>query len=845
MAQNWRTIRLFISSTFRDMHVERDHLVRFVFSELKERCRKQRVHLIDVDLRWGVSEDDAQDGKALDICLDEIDSCRPYFLGLLGHRYGWVPEGQGHSITAQEIYHGVLHNEIPKQIVDLRQIVDGRLEDKALLQEQIDCLARCYVWSPDRNKYLLKADVSRADLELIRSIFRNYAAYQRDRSFFFFRSESFTRELAGQNITDFFETDDLYRDKLATLKQEIIDAGLPWSEYHDLETFGRQVLDLLWGRIESELGKLSEGERDWLEEEAVLHEIFMADRTRRFVGRRALLDRIVAFCEGDAESSILVVTGEPGVGKSALMAKFVDDAVHRHPEWLVIPHFVGASPSSTNLRQTLKRFCTFLNYITGSLQEVPEDIKELIKVFPDLLTKASEGRKILLILDAVNQLEKTDNAHDMRWLPLGLPENVKFVISALKGDSLDALRTRRIKPSEEKITGLDVTEIRELVTDYLKEIRHQFPNRQVERTFFEKVKYGNPLYLQVALEELRIFGKFEEVAGRVNELPDNVPALFDQVLERISSDFKNAPLIQDCMSYIACGRHGMTTEELKTLLRVHAPRIDSKTEPKKLPDMLWARLYRTFKPYLFERSGVIDFFHSQLKEAVGSRYLQNEADRKETHKAIADYFESRWREPYSRALDELPHQRTKAEDWEGVKKTLTDLRFIEAKCAAKMVYQLIADYSAALDSLPEANEEEQKEREHGERVQKYIQDLISYAKGEVQTLEIIRSVEPLNEEATREKTARSIDNPTSLDRIRAFSQFVHAESHGLLKFGSMPGYCLQQAYNSSDNGPIAKATETVMDPGAVHNAVLRINRPRYTPSPALIKTLGACPANAV
>jgi hypothetical protein len=76
------------------MHTERDHLVRFVFPELKEKCRQQRVHLIDVDLRWGVTEADAQDGKALDICLDEIDSCRPYFIGLLGHRYGWIPSGQ-------------------------------------------------------------------------------------------------------------------------------------------------------------------------------------------------------------------------------------------------------------------------------------------------------------------------------------------------------------------------------------------------------------------------------------------------------------------------------------------------------------------------------------------------------------------------------------------------------------------------------------------------------------------------------------------------------------------------------------------------------------------------------
>ena len=41
----WRTARVFISSTFKDMHGERDHLTRYVFPELQERCNKLRVHV--------------------------------------------------------------------------------------------------------------------------------------------------------------------------------------------------------------------------------------------------------------------------------------------------------------------------------------------------------------------------------------------------------------------------------------------------------------------------------------------------------------------------------------------------------------------------------------------------------------------------------------------------------------------------------------------------------------------------------------------------------------------------------------------------------------------------------
>ena len=36
MANDWKTVRVFISSTFRDMQAERDHLVRFVFPRLRQ-----------------------------------------------------------------------------------------------------------------------------------------------------------------------------------------------------------------------------------------------------------------------------------------------------------------------------------------------------------------------------------------------------------------------------------------------------------------------------------------------------------------------------------------------------------------------------------------------------------------------------------------------------------------------------------------------------------------------------------------------------------------------------------------------------------------------------------------
>ncbi|HCU38691.1 MAG TPA: hypothetical protein DGT21_25730, partial [Armatimonadetes bacterium] len=109
MPAGWRTIRVFISSTFKDMQAERDHLVRFVFPRLRAELLKRRVHLVDVDLRWGVTSE--QD--ALSVCREIIDECRPRFLCMLGGRYGWTPPGEERSITADEVYYAALEETEP------------------------------------------------------------------------------------------------------------------------------------------------------------------------------------------------------------------------------------------------------------------------------------------------------------------------------------------------------------------------------------------------------------------------------------------------------------------------------------------------------------------------------------------------------------------------------------------------------------------------------------------------------------------------------------------------------------------------------------------------------------
>ena len=81
-----RAIRVFVSSTFRDMQDEREELIKRVFPAIRRLCEQRGVAFSEVDLRWGVTDEQKAEGAVLPICLAEIDRSRPYFIGLLGER---------------------------------------------------------------------------------------------------------------------------------------------------------------------------------------------------------------------------------------------------------------------------------------------------------------------------------------------------------------------------------------------------------------------------------------------------------------------------------------------------------------------------------------------------------------------------------------------------------------------------------------------------------------------------------------------------------------------------------------------------------------------------------------
>ena len=87
-----RSIRVFISSTFLDMQEERDYLNRVIFPRIKVLCQERGVSFFACDLRWGITEAQAMNKKTIELCLNQVEKSIPYFIGLLGNRYGWIPD---------------------------------------------------------------------------------------------------------------------------------------------------------------------------------------------------------------------------------------------------------------------------------------------------------------------------------------------------------------------------------------------------------------------------------------------------------------------------------------------------------------------------------------------------------------------------------------------------------------------------------------------------------------------------------------------------------------------------------------------------------------------------------
>ena len=613
-----RQIRVFVSSTFLDMQAERNHLVKFTFPRLRRLCESRGVIWTEVDLRWGVTDEQKAEGRILPICLDEIQRCRPYFIGLLGERYGWIPQA------------------IPPELI----------EREPWLHEQ------------------LHGRTSVTELEIMHGVLRQETMH--GHAYFYFRDPTHVERLSDAQRREFAAESAERAEKLLRLKNQIRDAAAEQvcvlrEGYRDVGQLDEWVLEDFTRLIDRLFPEGSQP--DPLDRDALEHEAYAHNRRRVYIGRHEYFDRLDTHVAGDGDRP-LVILGESGSGKSALLANWATRYRQTHSDVLLIEHYIGATRASGDWAALTRRIMGEFKRRFDMPQEIPEGTDALRQAFPNWLHMASVRGRVVLVMDALNQLEDRDGAPDLVWLPPVMPPNMRVIISSLPGRALDECKKRGWP--ELRVEPLDVDERKQLVVDYLRQYSKTLATAQLDRIATAPPS-ANPLYLCVLLNELRLFGKHEELDERIGHyLQAHSPRdLFGMVIARWEQDYAaGSTLVGDTFRLLWAARRGLAESEIR-----HALGRDGLP----LPHAACAPLFLAMADALVSRGGLLSFAHDFLRMAARDAYLPNESERQRAHLELADYFE---RHPVGpRRTDELPWQLAEAKAWERLQALLSDSDF--------------------------------------------------------------------------------------------------------------------------------------------------------------------------
>jgi tetratricopeptide (TPR) repeat protein len=614
-----RQIRVFVSSTFRDMQADRDILVKKVFPQLRKRCEQRLVNWVEVDLRWGITDEQVAEGHVLPLCLAEIARCRPFFLCLLGERYGWVPDsfGQvleqeenwlrdhdGHSITELEITHGVLN--APKMA---------------------------------------------------------------DHAYFYFRDASYVDPASGPSRGDFGPESAESADKLSRLKNGIRQAyasGLlsnaPREGYASPDALAELVLEdftQLIDRLYPALEVPNAADRQRGDHEANARRL-----VRGNVPRRRVSERLDAYADGES-SAPLVVLGESGIGKSTVLADWVCGRQASYADELVVVHFVGGPPGSSDSQGILRRFMHEFKNVLGLLDDVPTDPVELRETFPIWMARMAARGRMVLVVDGLNHLTHKDGAPDLGWLPEHWPANVRPVISTGPGRAMNAIASRGwISPDRSITVGpFGIDERRLAISTFLSMYRKTLQTDMAER-LASAPQSGSPLFLRTVLDELRQCGDHDRLTQFLDTYLDapDMTTLYQKILVRWEQDFEDeSDLVGDSLALIWASRRGLSESELLDLL-------GSAGGP--FPRRFWTPFRLAVEGSLADRGGLLDFANDFLRSAVEALYVPTEAGKWRYRQRLADYFWAQDGVP-ERKLDETPWQQCESENWPQLKKTVT------------------------------------------------------------------------------------------------------------------------------------------------------------------------------
>jgi len=766
--------RLFVSSTFSDFVAEREALQKLVFPELEKFCAARGARFQAIDLRWGITEEAQREHDTLRICLEEVRRCqelspRPNFAVLLGDRYGWEPvpariplnHWERLKVAADQPGWGVIEGQYQRDenavppVYCLRKR-EGNwaldLKREAELLQVLRHAARDFE-GDDQLPYFASATHQEIALGAL--------ATQDDEGRSLHPEEHvqvYVRHIEGlpsdESARAFLDWDANSQtpvpgalERLSALKSKlrwrlpnrVHDIQARWggggTDESHIDAFCSQFLAGQKTIIERELGNRYRLEDDVVR--SAQHDTFAKERARNFVGRTELLEAINAYIAHQGQTSPLIVHGDGGSGKSALMAKAYQQALDGAVgQTVLLARFIGGVPGTESLMTLLSELVADIQAAYGQPDpQPPESIKMAREAFEAALQGVTAERPLVLFLDALDQLDRADDAWLLEWLPREVGEYTRVVASIRSGQTLVQAQ-RRYPTTLLEVAAMTPAEGSQMLDAWLADTREAHFNagispargrrlteRQRERVLSTFAQSGKPLWLKLAYEEARSWAS----SHKANALPETVEGMAEDLVARRLLEGENHPRVfaTRALAYLTAGRLGLAEEELELALATdpevkaefnvqnaktgQAWRFDAKRP--RLPAILWSRLYFDLQPYLaraqVEGTIVYRWFHREFKEEIGKKYLKEAGDKDATHGHLAGTFfalapygddlfkytdASGAQQPAAlRRVMEQPWQLAQAGRHEVLMNLLTNFGFCMGKCAARRSGDLIRD----------------------------------------------------------------------------------------------------------------------------------------------------------